>query len=37
LTSTDLRGFERLTYPHAGLDFRLTGGEYARVVKEILA
>ena len=28
---------ERLTYRHAGLDFRLTGVERARVVKEILA
>jgi hypothetical protein len=37
LTSTDLREFERLTYPQAGHGIRLTGGEYARVVKEILA
>jgi hypothetical protein len=37
LTSTDLREFEPLTYPHAGLDFRLTGVEHAKVVKEILA
>jgi len=28
---------ERLTYRHAGLDFRLTGVEHAHVVKEVLA
>lgn len=28
---------ERLTYRHAGLDFRLTGVEHAKVVKELLA
>jgi len=28
---------ERLTYRHAGLDFRLTGVEHARVVHELLA
>jgi hypothetical protein len=28
---------EKLTYRHAGLDFRLTGVELAKVVKEILA
>ena len=28
---------ERFTYPYSGLDFRLTGVEPARVVKEILA
>ncbi len=28
---------ERLTYRHQGLDFRLTGVEHARVVKEILS
>jgi hypothetical protein len=28
---------ERLTYRHAGLDFRLTGVEGAHVVKEIIA
>ncbi|MBM4002476.1 MAG: DUF1501 domain-containing protein [Planctomycetes bacterium] len=34
-----LMGFdhERLTYRHAGLDYRLTGVEGAKVVKEILA
>jgi len=28
---------ERLTYWHAGLDFRLTGVEHAQVVKGVLA
>jgi hypothetical protein len=28
---------ERLTYRHQGLDFRLTGVEPSRVVKEILS
>ena len=28
---------ERLTYRHQGLDFRLTGVEPSRVVREILA
>jgi arylsulfatase A-like enzyme len=28
---------ERLTYRHAGLDFRLTGVEHAKVVHELLA
>jgi len=28
---------ERLTHRHAGLDFRLTGVEHARVVKGVLA
>jgi hypothetical protein len=38
-TILHLLGFdhERLTYRHAGLDFRLTGVERARVVKEILS
>lgn len=38
-TILHLLGFdhERLTYRHAGLDFRLTGVELARVVKEILS
>jgi uncharacterized protein (DUF1501 family) len=37
-TILHLLGFdhERLTYRHAGLDFRLTGVESAKVVKEIL-
>jgi uncharacterized protein (DUF1501 family) len=38
-TILHLMGFdhERLTYRHAGLDFKLTGVEHAKVVKEILA
>lgn len=38
-TILHLMGFdhERLTYRHAGLDFRLTGVEHAHVVKDILA
>ena len=38
-TILHLMGFdhERLTYRHAGLDFRLTGLEDAHIVKEILA
>ena len=28
---------ERLTFRHAGLDFRLTGVEPAHVVKDVLA
>lgn len=38
-TILHLMGFdhERLTYRHAGLDFRLTGVEGAHVVKEIIA
>ena len=38
-TVLDLMGFdhERLTYRHLGLDFKLTGVEHARVIKELLA
>jgi hypothetical protein len=38
-TILHLMGFEheRLTFRHGGLDFRLTGVEHARVVKDILA
>lgn len=38
-TILHLMGFdhERLTYRHAGLDFKLTGVEHAKVVKEVLA
>lgn len=38
-TILHLMGFnhERLTYRHAGLDFRLTGVEGAKLVKEVLA
>ena len=38
-TALHLLGFdhERFTYRHLGLDFRLTGVEHARVVKELLA
>ena len=38
-TILHLMGFdhERLTYRHAGLDFRLTGVEHAHVVEDILA
>ncbi|MFM8291762.1 MAG: DUF1501 domain-containing protein [Planctomycetia bacterium] len=38
-TILHLMGFdhERLTYRHAGLDFRLTGVEHAHVVRDVLA
>ncbi|MCY2940663.1 MAG: DUF1501 domain-containing protein, partial [Planctomycetota bacterium] len=38
-TMLQLMGFDhrKLTYRHAGLDFRLTGIEEANIVKEILA
>jgi hypothetical protein len=38
-TILHLMGFDhqRLTYRHAGLDFRLTGVEEAHVVQEILS
>jgi hypothetical protein len=38
-TVLDLMGFdhERLTYRYLGLDFKLTGVEHARVIKELLA
>lgn len=38
-TILQLMGFdhEKLTYQHAGLDFRLTGVEGAKIVKEVLA
>jgi hypothetical protein len=38
-TILHLMGFdhERLTFRHAGLDYKLTGVEPAKVVKEILA
>jgi len=38
-TILHLVGFdhERLTFRHAGLDYKLTGVEPAKVVKEILA
>ena len=37
-TILHLMGFDRekLTYRHAGLDFRLTGVEESQIVKEVL-